>query len=840
MKRKLFAVLLTSVGALGLTVATITFTSKVENSVQRSVGTEYTLTLDANNAPDGMSSMAGLFTNKVFKTGDNNEIKLNYRIAKTVSGYHVVLGNRGEIYNSTDSSEYGNKITGISSITANFTTEEGGALYLQTSLKNEGGLLNDPVALTSGSEVTLAHNPNYFSLTAGDKYVYITSIVIKYSCSEANQYQEEHLKGSYTGLGDDGYIYQLDLNGANASIKSLDRQSNIQINNGTASYNADEVTLSFATYDVTYKFNVSSDLSKFTFASKSGAGASMFPTLDLYRVYDVENFNGYTSTGQGRDNSHDYFQTSGMRSSFYSTYFGGSDESKQVLMGSSDYLTLKTDIKHGSSGNSASIKTNSNYMRFVQNRVYYGNPHSVGKGRYLSFWARHGYNGSNVQSKTIDVDVYAFKYDHTFRLNSNDLLSNSNYRTVGQVTLTASTGWHQYMIEIDDSIEYKGFGIRAHSNDSNTFYVPIDDFQIFTHNPWAEYVEPQSISVDRNVGTINVGGNLPLNVSIEPSGASQAITYTSSNTNIATVDNNGVITGVGAGTATITAKSSVNNSLSKTVSVKVVSATYLGNTFKGTITAASTTHHLLIALGERGEYAVLLNNKLDIIKANGYSYDPSTKRITITSTGSYSSLTFGTITATYDESNNRLINFGCGGTIGQYVANNGSITINAIGKVASEGAIFHCNENTAGLRALFSHRDKSSGTAKFTDIVEQNIYDSITGNGAVKHQFSANNANGICLKNSIGGNTTFGSFGCWVFNPTDINVTLTLYVFKDADMSSSANPASFTAVAGQWTWVCSGIGCSSFKVGTDKLYNVLLNAETTAALTFDEVCLYIS
>ena len=64
-----------------------------------------------------------------------------------------------------------------------------------------------------------------------------------------------------------------------------------------------------------------------------------------------------------------------------------------------------------------------------------------------------------------------------------------------------------------------------------------------------------------------------------PTGASSAVTWSSSNSNIASVDN-GIVTGISAGTATITATSTKNPSIkaTATVSVKAISAITISGT----------------------------------------------------------------------------------------------------------------------------------------------------------------------------------------------------------------------------------------------------------------------
>jgi len=69
----------------------------------------------------------------------------------------------------------------------------------------------------------------------------------------------------------------------------------------------------------------------------------------------------------------------------------------------------------------------------------------------------------------------------------------------------------------------------------------------------AEPITPTGISLNKNVTTINVGANETITATIDPTTATnQNVTWKSSNTAVATVDSNGKVVGVSAGTAIIT------------------------------------------------------------------------------------------------------------------------------------------------------------------------------------------------------------------------------------------------------------------------------------------------
>lgn len=88
----------------------------------------------------------------------------------------------------------------------------------------------------------------------------------------------------------------------------------------------------------------------------------------------------------------------------------------------------------------------------------------------------------------------------------------------------------------------------------------------------AEQVAVQSVSLNKTSTSINVGSNETLVATVTPSNANdKSVTWSSSNSSVATVDSTGKVTGIAQGTATITVKTT-DGEKTATCSVTVVPA----------------------------------------------------------------------------------------------------------------------------------------------------------------------------------------------------------------------------------------------------------------------------
>ena len=125
-------------------------------------------------------------------------------------------------------------------------------------------------------------------------------------------------------------------------------------------------------------------------------------------------------------------------------------------------------------------------------------------------------------------------------------------------------------IRIDGRKADKVFGIRPalklnpssviFDSNTNTFAVRTSDVAV------------TDVSLNKTSATLTVGSTEALTATVSPAEADQTVTWSSSDTSIATVDNTGKVTAVGEGTATITATSNADSTKFATCTVTVSAA----------------------------------------------------------------------------------------------------------------------------------------------------------------------------------------------------------------------------------------------------------------------------
>lgn len=114
-------------------------------------------------------------------------------------------------------------------------------------------------------------------------------------------------------------------------------------------------------------------------------------------------------------------------------------------------------------------------------------------------------------------------------------------------------------VPVEDGVVY-----TAMSNADDNTVLKGDD----AHKDIVFYV-PESVNINMEQATLHYMETINLNASISPVNAVQNVYWSSSNTDVAVVDDNGTVTAVGAGSAVITAKSSFNEEISDSCAITV-------------------------------------------------------------------------------------------------------------------------------------------------------------------------------------------------------------------------------------------------------------------------------
>ena len=796
---------------------------------------EYVMTLGDGATPEQITDS---YQNNVagdVSTNNGNKVKLSFTNAKTLANGFAELAPHGKIHNFNDSNQ---QLTGVNGVSF---TGSGTLLFKPAVVK---GLLADvsPISVAAGASKVAVPTCDYFEIEAADGGAQIETLSFTYSC-DGNAYDVKLANGTYTGVGTDSNTWKLVLEDGAVTVDSLDKVSNLHLE-GTAtmtSKTAVQVSLPSAAMVINYTY----DGHSLTYASKDGYGAENYPNVSGTRVYTVENFESYSATGQGYINSEKKYQTSGLRSQFYADYYTGSSSgeiggSGWPVMTSTDNTNFNGSKGHNGSKTGIFKFSNGMGMRYISMNELYGVKRLVGKGQTLSFWARGAYTNTNFNTN------HGSNTTMKFYLYYDTPLTPSNQTTVREsydFTVQKGDEWQHFEFPITAGRNYRGFGFYAQQSSGSTQYLPLDDIQIYSASPYAEYIAPVAatgVTVSPSSAELTVGGTQQLTATVAPNDATnKVVAWTSNNTSVATVSSTGLVTANAAGNATITATTDdggFTDTCSVTVSNPVLN--YPEGTYKGTATVLGADYTIVISIGTQsnGLVAVRLANK-DAV-ATGITYNSSTNAITITTTGDYSGYTYGNITGTFDQAGARITGISCSGSISAGVSNNGSIV--AERAVTSDNTYFaDCDGTTSELQAQFKRRYMSGSWQvdnSNADRITSNTTEYVSGTGAVKRRGYSGGAVALNFQNDFATAKKVQNVQFWVYNPSGSDITLRMWYYRAASFGSNGETGSVVAKASGWTYVAMGFG----EIGSSPIYNFQIADFTNSGqyLTFDNIYLF--
>lgn len=162
-----------------------------------------------------------------------------------------------------------------------------------------------------------------------------------------------------------------------------------------------------------------------------------------------------------------------------------------------------------------------------------------------------------------------------------------------------------------------------------------------------------SVTIDPSSATLTAGTTKQLTTVFAPAAMAEDVTWKSSNTAVATVDNNGLVKAVKAGTATITVTSKSGKVGTATITVKGTTATVKVSkvTVKATSVAVGASKALKVTVNpsnasNKGVTFKSSNNKVATVNASGKVTGKKVGKVTITVTAKDGSKVVGKCTVT--------------------------------------------------------------------------------------------------------------------------------------------------------------------------------------------------
>ncbi len=263
-------------------------------------------------------------------------------------------------------------------------------------------------------------------------------------------------------------------------------------------------------------------------------------------------------------------------------------------------------------------------------------------------------------------------------------------------------------------------------------------------------------------------------------------------------------------------------------------------------TTTFTVPAVIAISAKKGAAGVQFSNQDAVV--TGYTYNSSTKKITITTSGSYSysgiTATYGTISGTYDPTNDRITGLGLDGSVKSYVKNNNNITFN----ILPSSQVWSC-ENTNIMNNMWTRKYKDGGGNWNYDPgnMDRTALDNTnfrSGNSGLSPRPYSSNPYLVRLTTGFS-ISNVSNFGLWVYNPSSTEITMNFYVFKTENYDNLTTAAdcycfkSGKTFAQGWTFFAIGFRNDSQCPANSTITNFALLFHASATrVTVDDICLF--
>lgn len=549
----------------------------------------YTITMnnETTNDWDFLSKSEYNTTEEVFRY---TKFKFEDEIRGTENGYSLQLqANTGKVYNTSP-------INGLISLSVSYVS----GTNLIASFGNESNPSTSSFNIVSGQTYSLSKyaQNTYLSIKTGSKYARISEIKITYSCIPVEQttltslnitslpYKTTYVVGNT--LDTTGLV--ITANYSNGSSKVVTSECVLNPKNGdilstagtqivTCTYTENDVTVN-TSFTVEVNASTSEEISEIILtASPNEIEVGETTTINLEVVPSTAS---RSVTWSSSDNNIASVSSTGVVT--------GISEGRAIITATS---TQNANIKGtieiivlDSSGVEPSVKT---YTKVTETP-------SDWSGQYLIVYDNWAFDGSltkldainNYQTITIENDTIEEEGDIYFNI---EKLDNSNYSIQSAsgyyigwngnkngLTTSTSTPYENTLALNSDST----INIQSENNatlrfndgsDQNRFRYyasgqkSIELYRNGTSSSGSE--DEKTLSLSASKTTIKVGETITLQVT---SNFSTSVTFTSSDNNIATVNDAGLVTGINVGSATITAASTIDETIKASIIINVIDA----------------------------------------------------------------------------------------------------------------------------------------------------------------------------------------------------------------------------------------------------------------------------
>lgn len=376
--------------------------------------------------------------------------------------------------------------------------------------------------------------------------------------------------------------------------------------------------------------------------------------------------------------------------------FDNSSNHKTITIYSYNFLN-NSSINYVGSCQLALMDTQNNIIRKVGN-VVTNDGDGLGQGSY-----------------------YVFARSFSFEFPSD--IANGSYRLGTVATQTNSGIWTLAKQWYSSAIQYMDIEVQTSS-------VIIGDLT-FVRDPYNSGVLVTGITLNKTTASLSVGGTVSLTATVTPSNATNKnVTWTSSNTSVATVNASGVVTAKAAGTATITCTAADGSGKSATCSITVTGSSDLSSRSN---VVTTNTAGATVSFSTSNTYEWEWDSANNRIRSTNYNIDSSTSQTTISISATKSTdLSFAYATSSESKYDKLTITLD-GSTIVDAISGTTSSTYSGTLSTGSHTLILKYSKDgtlkSGDDRAYFSNLQLKSSTVLVTGISLNSTSASLTVGG---------------------------------------------------------------------------------------------------------------